>query len=160
MKYLICFIFVMDTWNEERNIVGCQICHSIRCKKIAMPSADQLILIFPGNTGKLLTSLQSNAATLKYNSLFLYEHSPVNTYGAKLKVWLLLRILHEYMNQFLLSCYSSESWHLSQYTLKLFNLASVLAHVQQFSRLLKKLEVWVSCEAVCDIFDQFYCLIF
>ena len=61
---------------------------------------------------------------------------------------------------FLLSFYSSESCHLSEYTLKLFNLAGILAHVQQLSRLLDKLEVWVSCEAVCDIFDQFFCLIF
>ena len=34
------------------------------------------------------------------------------------------------------------------------------AHVQQFSRLLDKFEVWVSCEAVWDIFNQFFCLIF
>ena len=34
------------------------------------------------------------------------------------------------------------------------------AHVQQFPRLLDKFEVWVSCEAVCDIFNQFFCLIF
>ena len=32
-----------------------------------------------------------------------------------------------------------------------------MGHVQQFSRLLflNKFELWVSCEAVCDIFDQF-----
>ena len=35
-----------------------------------------------------------------------------------------------------------------------------LAHVQQFSRLLDMFDVWVSCEAVCDIFDQFFWLIF
>ena len=40
------------------------------------------------------------------------------------------------------------------HTLKLFNLAGFLAHVQQFSSLLDKFEVWVSCEAVCDIFEQ------
>ena len=43
---------------------------------------------------------------------------------------------------------------------QLFDLAGFLAHVQQFSRLLDKFEVWVSCEALCDIFDQFFCLIF
>ena len=36
-----------------------------------------------------------------------------------------------------------------------FNLAGFLAHVQQFSRLLDKLEVWVSCEAVWDIMISF-----
>ena len=35
-----------------------------------------------------------------------------------------------------------------------------LVHAQQFSRLLDKFEVWVSCEAVWDIFNQFCCLIF
>ena len=39
-------------------------------------------------------------------------------------------------------------------------LAGFLTHVQQFSRLLDKFEVWVSCGAVCDIFDQLFCLIF
>ena len=34
-----------------------------------------------------------------------------------------------------------------------------MAHVQQFSRLLDKFEGFF-CEAVCDIFDQFFCLIF
>ena len=47
-----------------------------------------------------------------------------------------------------------------EYTLKLFNLAVFLAHVQQFPRLLDKFEVWVSCEALCDFFDWFFCLIF
>ena len=55
-----------------------------------------------------------------------------------------------------MSFYSSESCHLSEYTLKLFNLAGFLAHVRQFSRLLNKFEVWVACEALCDIFDQFF----
>ena len=38
----------------------------------------------------------------------------------------------------------------------------VWAHVQQFYRLLDKFEVWISCwcEAVCNIFDQFFCLIY
>ena len=62
--------------------------------------------------------------------------------------------------QFLLNFYFSESCPLSEYTIKLFNLAGFLAHVKQFSRLLDKFEVWVSCEAVWDIFDQFFCLIF
>ena len=49
---------------------------------------------------------------------------------------------------------------LSEYdTLKLFSLAGFLVQVQQFSRLLGKFEVWVSYEAVCNIFDQFFCLI-
>ena len=56
--------------------------------------------------------------------------------------------------------YFSESCPLSESTIKSFNLAGFLAHVQQFSRLLDKFEVWVSCEAVCDNFDQFFCLIF
>ena len=60
---------------------------------------------------------------------------------------------------FLLSLYSSESYHLLEYTLKLFNLACFLAHVQQFSSFLDKLEVWVSSEAVRDTFYQFFCLI-
>ena len=47
----------------------------------------------------------------------------------------------------LLSFYSSKSRHLSEYKLKLFNLAGFLAHVQQFFCLLDKFEVWVSCEA-------------
>ena len=59
---------------------------------------------------------------------------------------------------FLLSFFSSESCHLSEYTLKLFNLEGFLEHIQQFSRLLDKFEVWISCEAVCDIFDQFFYL--
>ena len=33
-------------------------------------------------------------------------------------------------------------------------LAGFLAHVQKFSRLLNKFEVWVACETVCDIFDH------
>ena len=49
---------------------------------------------------------------------------------------------------FLLSFYSSESCNLSEYTIKLFNLAGFLVHVQQFSHLLDKFEVWVSCESV------------
>ena len=53
---------------------------------------------------------------------------------------------------FLLSFYSSESCPLSEYTIKIFNLAGFLAHVQ-FFRLLDKFEVWASCEAVCDIID-------
>ena len=57
----------------------------------------------------------------------------------------------------LLSFYSSESSPLSEYTIKLFNLAGFLVHVQQFSRLLDKFEVCVSCEAVWEIFDQFFC---
>ena len=35
-----------------------------------------------------------------------------------------------------------------------------LAHVQQFSYLLNKFEVWVSFEAVCNILDRFFSLIF
>ena len=61
---------------------------------------------------------------------------------------------------FLLSFYSSKSCPLSENTIKLFNLAGFLVHVQQFSRLLDKFEVWVTCEAVWDIFSQFFCLIF
>ena len=40
------------------------------------------------------------------------------------------------------------------------DLAGFMAHVQQFFRHLDKFEVWVSCEAVCNIFDQFFCLFF
>ena len=47
----------------------------------------------------------------------------------------------------------------SEYIIKLFNLAGFLVHFLQFPRLLDKFEVWVSCEAVLDIFDQFFCLI-
>ena len=46
-------------------------------------------------------------------------------------------------NDFYWAFYSRESCHLSKHTLKLFNLAGSLAHVQQFSRLLDKFEVWV-----------------
>ena len=53
---------------------------------------------------------------------------------------------------FLSSFYSSEICPLSEYTIKLFNLAGFLVHDQQFSRLLDKFDVWVSCEAVWDIF--------
>ena len=35
-----------------------------------------------------------------------------------------------------------------------------MAHVQQFSYLLNKFEVWVSFEAVCNILDRFFSLIF
>ena len=61
----------------------------------------------------------------------------------------------------LLSFYTSESCPLSEYIVKVFNLEGlILAYVQQFSRLLDKFEVWISCEAVCDIFDQFSVLLF
>ena len=40
------------------------------------------------------------------------------------------------------------------------DLAGFLVHVQKISRLLNKFEVWVSCEAVCNIFDRFFSLIF
>ena len=40
------------------------------------------------------------------------------------------------------------------------DLGGFLTHVQKFSRLLKKFEVCVSWEAVCNIFDRFFCLIF
>ena len=40
------------------------------------------------------------------------------------------------------------------------DLADFLTHVQNFSRLLNKYEVWVSCEVVCDIFDRFFRLPF
>ena len=39
-------------------------------------------------------------------------------------------------------------------------LVGFLAHVHKFSRLLYKFEVWVSCEAVCNVFDQFFSLVF
>ena len=48
--------------------------------------------------------------------------------------------------------------HLSEYILKIFILAGFLAHVKKICRLLDKFEVWVSCEAHCDIFDRFFFL--
>ena len=40
------------------------------------------------------------------------------------------------------------------------NLAGFLARLQKlFPLLLNKFEVWVSCETVCDMFDQFFSLI-
>ena len=51
-----------------------------------------------------------------------------------------------------MSFYSSESCHLSEYTLKWFNLVGFLTHVQKISPLLNKCEVWVSREAICYIF--------
>ena len=50
--------------------------------------------------------------------------------------------------------YSSENWRLSEC------LAGFLVHVQKFSRVLNKLKVMVSSEAVCDIFDLFFSFIF
>ena len=44
-----------------------------------------------------------------------------------------------------LSFYSSESCHLSEYTLELFNLG-------KFYCLSNKFEVWAPCAALCDAF--------
>ena len=58
---------------------------------------------------------------------------------------------------FLLSFYSSESCHLSEYTLKWFGgLFGVRPEI--FPRLLNKFEVWVLCEVVNAIFYRFFCL--
>ena len=61
---------------------------------------------------------------------------------------------------FVLSYYSRESCHLFYQYIHASDLVGFSAHVQKFSRLLNKFEVWVSCEAVCDIFNRFFCLIF
>ena len=53
------------------------------------------------------------------------------------------------------------SFILSEYTFKLFILVGFLVDVQQFSCILDKFEVWISYDqAVCNIFDQVFCLIF
>ena len=43
-----------------------QICHSLRSKQIDMSMADRLISIFRNNAGTPVSTLRSNAATLKY----------------------------------------------------------------------------------------------
>ena len=59
------------------------------------------------------------------------------------------------------NCIYESNWFLLSYQRKLsFIRAGFLEHVQQFSRLLEKFEVWVSCEAVSGIFDQFFLLDF
>ena len=40
------------------------------------------------------------------------------------------------------------------------DLAGFSGHVQKISRVLNRFKVWVSYEAACDIFDQFFSLIF
>ena len=61
---------------------------------------------------------------------------------------------------FLLSFYSSESCtcHLSEYIFKLFILAGFFGACLEIFPPFKqvKFEVWVSREALCDIFDRFY----
>ena len=105
---------------------------------------DHVISVYLPLTGKTV-----RLWTLTFVSWF--NHGRVFNKFKPLNIWI---------KWFLLSFYSSESCHLSEYTLKLFNLAGFLAHVQQFSLLLDKFEVWVSCEAVCNIFYWFLCLIF
>ena len=51
-----------------------------------------------------------------------------------------------------LNFYSSESCHLSEF--------SLMSLVPKFSRLSNKLEVWVSCEALCYVCARFFCLSF
>ena len=66
-----------------------------------------------------------------------------------LKIWIKL---------FLLSFYSSKSCHLSEYTGKWFG--GLFGARPEIFPPLKKIEVWVSCEAVLDIFDRFFYSIF
>ena len=71
------------------------------------------------------------------------------------RVFIKFKPLNIWIKWFLLSFYSSEGCHLSEYKLKLCTLAGFLAHVKKFSRLLNKFEVWVSCEELSDIFIGF-----
>ena len=53
-----------------------------------------------------------------------------------------------------MSFYSSKSWHLSEYTLKWFT--GLFDGRPELFPLSNKLEVWVSCAALCYVFVRFF----
>ena len=110
-----------------------QLSFTVKIPRLLLVKINLVILVYLPLTGRTL-----RLWTLDFVSW--YNHGQVFSEFKPLNIWIV-------------------SYHLSEYTLELFNLAGFLAHVQQFSRLLGKFKVWVSCEAVSDIFNYFFCLI-